>query len=294
QQGEPVALRPRVRKLSRQVEEPFIISYFRRTFERICHSPRQGLTKKQLHEVLESFEVSLPGQNTETSDVVAHIFEQIDHNGDEQICWEEFYTWLTRWDRLHDESEEAARSLFTFLDRDANGTIDADEMMNALMLLSEYESKTNANHSLAVTPAEAGLIIRDLDPDNDSGGIDYHTFLEILRAARAPEVKNQLPHLVLNFDVNNTVVMLDSATGADSKGLICMVLSNSAWGQIHYDSAGVALSWECRCSELSPEQPETGLHTYSEFVVLQHPFPAKSADKAAWRAAAEEVKAARR
>lgn len=31
---------------------------------------------------------------------------------------------------------------------------------------------------------------------------------------------NQKPHLVLNFDVNNTVVMLDSATGADSKGLI--------------------------------------------------------------------------
>ena len=35
-----------------------------------------------------------------------------------------------------------------------------------------------------VTPAEVGLIIRDLAPDNDSGGIDYHTFLEVLHAAR--------------------------------------------------------------------------------------------------------------
>ena len=40
------------------------------------------------------------------------------------------------------------------------------------------------HHPLKVTPAEVGLIIRDLAPDNDSGGIDYHTFLEVLHAAR--------------------------------------------------------------------------------------------------------------
>ena len=42
---------------------------------------------------------------------------------------------------MKDESEDAARSLFTFLDRDGNGTIDAQEMMDALMLLSDFESK---------------------------------------------------------------------------------------------------------------------------------------------------------
>ena len=50
---------------------------------------------------------------------------------------------------MKDESEDAARSLFTFLDRDGNGTIDAQEMMDALMLLSEFESKHDK--TLAVT-----------------------------------------------------------------------------------------------------------------------------------------------
>jgi len=39
-----------------------------------------------------------------------------------------------------------------------------------------------------VTSAEVGLIIRDLAPDNDAGGIDYHTFLEVLHAARQGHV----------------------------------------------------------------------------------------------------------
>ncbi|CAL1167788.1 unnamed protein product [Cladocopium goreaui] len=278
-----------------KVEEPFLVSYFRRIFQRIS-SHDEGVTKKQLHEVLESFEMSLPGETPETADAVAHIFSEIDHNADEKICWGEFYQWLLRWNVMKDESEDAARSLFTFLDRDGNGTIDAQEMMDALMLLSDFESKHDK--TLAVTPAEVGLIIRDLAPDNDSGGIDYHTFLEVLHAARQGHAHpgNQQPHLVLNFDVNNTVVMLDSATGADSKGLIAMVLSNSAWGSIELDAEGQPISWSCQWSELTTEKPMAGLQTYTEFVVLKNPFPDKKdyADKAAFRAANEEVKKQRR
>lgn len=285
----------RRRKMSKEVEEPFLVSYFRRIFQRIS-SHDEGVTKKQLHEVLESFEMSLPGETPETADAVAHIFSEIDHNADEKICWGEFYQWLLRWNVMKDESEDAARSLFTFLDRDGNGTIDAQEMMDVLMLLSDFESKHDK--TLAVTPAEVGLIIRDLAPDNDSGGIDYHTFLEVLHAARQGHAHpgNQQPHLVLNFDVNNTVVMLDSATGADSKGLIAMVLSNSAWGSIELDAEGQPISWSCQWSELTTEKPMAGLQTYTEFVVLKTPFPDKKdyADKAAFRAANEEVKKQRR
>ena len=101
---------------------------------------------------------------------------------------------------------------------------------------------------------------------------------------------------MLNFDVNNTVVMLDSATGADSKGLISMVLSNSAWGTIDYDAEGQPTWWTLKSKELSPTRPQTGLHTYSEYVVLQNPFPdrASFADKAELRSATEKVKASRR
>ena len=81
---------------------------------------------------------------------------------------------------------------------------------------------------------------------------------------------NQEPHLVLNFDVNNTVVMLDSATGADSKGLIAMVLSNSAWGSIELDGEGQPICWTCQWSELTTEKPMAGLQTYTEFLRLWH------------------------
>ena len=147
-----------------------------------------------------------------------------------------------------------------------------------------------------VTHAEAGQIIRDLDPDS-SGGIQYHTFVEVLHASRQGHMHpgNEKPHLVLNFDVNNTVVMLDSATGADSKGLIAMVLSNSAWGSIAYNE-GKAISWTCEHFELCTEQPKPDLHTYTEFVVLRNPFPDKKdfPEKAALRAANEKVKKQRR
>ncbi|CAE7030829.1 unnamed protein product [Symbiodinium sp. CCMP2592] len=295
-QEQDAIVRPPRKRLSKQVEEPFLCSYFRRVFETLGGANDGGLNKAQLKEALEAFEMSLPGSaNTQIEDVVAHIFEEIDQNGDSEICWNDFQKWLLSWNVPHDDSEDAARSLFTFLDRDGSGHISAQEMMDALMLMSEFESKTD--RSLSVTHSEAGQIIRDLDPDGE-GGIDYHTFLEVLHAARnhTPGSMNQQPHLVLNFDVNNTVVMLDSATGADSEGLISMVLSNSAWGTIDYDDNGWPIRWTLKAPELSPTQPEADLHTYSEFVVLQNPFPDSAAfgSKADLRAANEKVKASRR
>ena len=86
----------------------------------------------------------------------AHIFEEIDQNGDSEICWNDFQKWLLSWNVPHDDSEDAARSLFTFLDRDGSGHISAQEMMDALMLMSEFESKTD--RSLSVTrPGVSGL-----------------------------------------------------------------------------------------------------------------------------------------
>lgn len=43
-----------------------------------------------------------------------------------------------------------------------------------------------------------------------------------------------------------------------------MVLSNSAWGTIELDAEGRALSWTCQWSQLTTEQPMTGLQTYTE------------------------------
>lgn len=143
--------------------------------------------------MLESFEMSLPGETAETADAVAHIFAEIDRNGDDMICWEDIHSWLLRWNMKQDDTEDAARSLFTFLDRNGDGTIDAQEMMDALMLLSQFESKSDA--SMTMSQSEAGQIIRDLD--DGSNGIAFHTFLEVLHAARKGHANpmNQKPHL---------------------------------------------------------------------------------------------------
>ena len=99
---------------------------------------------------------------------------------------------------------------------------------------------------------------------------DFETISRLNSKLEFGATGNQKPHLVLNFDVNNTVVMLDSATGADSKGLIAMVLSNSAWGSIELDAEGQPISWTCQWSELTTEKLMAGLQTYTEFLRLWH------------------------
>eukprot|EP00930_Biecheleria_cincta_P096133 TRINITY_DN88000_c0_g1_i1.p1 TRINITY_DN88000_c0_g1~~TRINITY_DN88000_c0_g1_i1.p1 ORF type:complete len:742 (+),score=130.60 TRINITY_DN88000_c0_g1_i1:40-2265(+) len=275
--------------------ESSILAYFRRAFGVLQGDDRGGITRQQLSAALKSFSAALPEFWQDITGVVGDVFRRV-HSVDGRITWEEFELWFNGQNMDSDFSEQEAQELFSFFDKDKSGKIDSQELMNGLLLLGSLGGKQDG--AIPITAAEVGQTIRDLeDPGDPDGGVALREFVELLQAAQSltPVQAGSSPHLVLNFDVNNTVVMIDSATGADAKGLLSMVFSNSAWGKIKFDESGLAVRWVLQHAELTPVRPEPGLQTYSEFVVLSHPFSAsKFVDQAAGRAADEAVKQSRR
>jgi hypothetical protein len=73
--------------------------------------------------------------------------------------------------------------------------------------------------------------------------------------------------LVLNFDVNMTVLMLDSAIGGDSAKILNMVLSNCVWGRVAPGRFGGEPQWTLVSSTPSAVAPEAGLQTFAEYMM---------------------------
>uniref|UniRef100_A0A7S4S472 Uncharacterized protein n=1 Tax=Alexandrium monilatum TaxID=311494 RepID=A0A7S4S472_9DINO len=79
-------------------------------------------------------------------------------------------------------------------------------------------------------------------------------------------------HLVLNFDINKTIVMMDSATGKTMEDIANHVLALSAWGSVAAGVvAGAAPAWQCEVGRPSVERPRPGLVSYAEFLEAQFP-----------------------
>ena len=76
-------------------------------------------------------------------------------------------------------------------------------------------------------------LIQDVDVNSD-GVVDLEEFMNMLDAPQPP--KEGRPHLELHFDVNQTIIMIDSAAKADASALLNTVLSNSAWGRSNEES----------------------------------------------------------
>jgi hypothetical protein len=104
-----------------------------------------------------------------------------------------------------------------------------------------------------------------------------------LRAAVLAAPSTELPHLVLHFDVNQTIVVLDSAAGLAEADVLSFVLANTSWGTVR-DARGSTLedgahgvtdgcSWRLASNSPSVEAPSLSgvaprsLCTYTEFVV---------------------------
>lgn len=278
-----------------------LIEHFRRIFDTLQGSSAHGVTPCRLEAALQSFAQTLPGiASHRISMIVAEIFDLVDITESGTITWPEFTHWLSSQSLGNGDSDEAVAELFDLCDKDGSGKISAQELMDMLLLLEGILEKKD--HSLAaLTPAQCGLLVRDLDSE-DRGGIGIAQFTEVLHAARTSSQQTsghaEPPHLVLNCDVNNTVMMLDTATGADASSLISMVLSNASWGVVENDADGKPSKWVLGHQELSDTRPRPGLKTYSEFVVLLHPFERKPPSLAStpreWLDQNEKVKARRR
>eukprot|EP00746_Dinoflagellata_sp_MGD_P120968 gnl/MRDRNA2_/MRDRNA2_56300_c0_seq1.p1 gnl/MRDRNA2_/MRDRNA2_56300_c0~~gnl/MRDRNA2_/MRDRNA2_56300_c0_seq1.p1 ORF type:complete len:1452 (+),score=235.13 gnl/MRDRNA2_/MRDRNA2_56300_c0_seq1:78-4433(+) len=257
-----------------------LLDRFREVFEGLQANDIGGVTPHRLEGALKSFAKSLPKElETRINIVVADVFEAVDKSRDGIITWDEFDHWLRSRSVESSGSDEAMATLFELCDINEDGLVSAEELMEVFLLMSQYQCAQDGEEEMKLTPDVAQAIVRDLDSSGE-GGINMSEFIDIIRAVRAQQHSTQPkleegspPHLVLNFDVNNTVVMFDSATNADTDKILSMIVSNSAWGKIIYDEEGIAQSWELASSELSPASPASGLKTYSEFVREANPLP---------------------
>lgn len=258
----------------------FVLDHFRRVFDTLQGDSTDGVTPRQLEVAMQGFAKTLPAMDEHRLRLlVSEIFEEVDKNSSGTISWEEFVAWLQGWPAGYasTDSDEAAAEFLNLFDKDGTGRIYAQELMSMLLFLGRMKSTDDP--SLTLTPSDAGQLIRDLAP-SDNGTIDIAEFIEVLRAvktaSRAGESSPSTPaHLVLNFDVNNTVVMIDTATGADSTKVIATVISNSAWGAVEADAAEVPARWVLAHPELTPTRPSPELKTFKEFIDKKYPFGPK-------------------
>mmetsp|Transcript_22083 Transcript_22083/g.42145 ORF Transcript_22083/g.42145 Transcript_22083/m.42145 type:complete len:331 (+) Transcript_22083:375-1367(+) len=73
-------------------------------------------------------------------------------------------------------------------------------------------------------------------------------------------------HLVLNFDVNKTIVMVDSVTGKSMEDIVNAILAGAVWGLVEH--GGV---WRCSVDEPSIHRPEEGLVSYYDYLEARLP-----------------------
>lgn len=190
--------------------------------------------------------------------VFAAAFAALDDDGDGTLSWDELRAFLARMPEAPDDGLDT-QGLFALIDRDGSGTITAQELLHVLTALDPE-----------FTLAGAEAMVREFDHDGN-GTIDLKEFtscLDDLRAHPPAPQTDASPHIVLNMDVNNTVIMFDSATGADARALISMVLANAAWGTI--DASGER--WTPASREPSVVAPGRDLVTYTSFVVRRIPM----------------------
>lgn len=267
-----------------------LLEQFRRVFETLGDDVQnKGITAKKLEAALTAFAKALPQTvGMRIALLVQNLVEEIGLSADGSITWPDFVQWLEMWGVEEGEEGEAHFELFELCDADGTGHICAQELMDALLLISALAVRQDPSRSLSWEQAEA--IVRDLDCSG-KGGISYQEFVEVIQAARSKCERALLSrstrsdgwprmsvlsrvsrgesgpaHLVLHFDVNNTVMMLDSATGADSLKLLGAVFANASWGKAEMDEEGNMVAWRLQHPEVSVLAPAAGLLTYKEFV----------------------------
>ena len=102
-----------------------------------------------------------------TEEDIQDVLKEYDINKNGKIEFNEFLTYYEAKYREPD-SEEELKSAFKVFDKDGNGFIDKDELMNVVTTLGE-----------PLSPEEADEMIRDADTNRD-GRIDYKEFVKFI------------------------------------------------------------------------------------------------------------------
>lgn len=230
----------------------------------------------------------------------------------EEAPWERFGWWCV---------ERVLLEAFKLCDLDADSRHSAKELIVLLLLISAQRGDSDARLDLA----DAQRIVLEFDATGD-GMLSEAEFLNMLHSLEREEqqlewddesdlghdvaaTNHRYPsprsvskrgggvggrdfeaqrHLVLFFDVNNTVLVADSLAGADATDLLSMTLAGNAWG-IQAQWRNGEETWIPICPEPRANPPWEGLSSYTEFVVQRHPMPEGKEPKAV-----EETKKLRR
>mmetsp|Transcript_54531 Transcript_54531/g.130066 ORF Transcript_54531/g.130066 Transcript_54531/m.130066 type:complete len:766 (+) Transcript_54531:162-2459(+) len=187
------------------------------------------------------------------------------------------------WDRFaRFGAEWLLLKAFKFFDTRGHKRLSAQELMNFLMLLSVQKEE-----GFSLQPSDAEHIVQEFDVCGD-GGLTEAEFLDMVHHLRDEGTahgealsQGQLTnitsgdkkaHLVLNFDVNNTIMVADSLTAAGASELISMTIAGCAWGMKTRHRCGREV-WVLVSPKPTHLPPWEGLVSYTEFIVEQCPMP---------------------
>mmetsp|Transcript_37770 Transcript_37770/g.87310 ORF Transcript_37770/g.87310 Transcript_37770/m.87310 type:complete len:731 (-) Transcript_37770:82-2274(-) len=177
------------------------------------------------------------------------------------VAWDKFARFCAEWLLL---------KAFEFFDAKGERRLSAQELMNFLMLLSVQKEE-----GFSLEPSDAEHIVQEFDVCGD-GCLREAEFIDMVHNLRdeGKQLEQPLtkPHLVLNFDVNNTILVSDSLTASGALELIAMTLAGCAWGMKTRHKCGREV-WVLVSPKPSPLPPWEGLMSYTEFIVEQCPMP---------------------
>lgn len=169
--------------------------------------------------------------------------------------------------------EQLLLEVFRIVDLDRDGRLSAEELMTFLMLITVQKEAR-----FALSPADAECIVQEFDAAGD-GVLSKAAFLDMVHMLEREGAlglermtPTASPHLLLYFDVNNTVLVADTLTGSGAEDLISMTLAGCAWGIKTQRSDGEDM-WVLVCPEPVVTQPWRGLVSYTEYVVGAYPMP---------------------
>mmetsp|Transcript_48193 Transcript_48193/g.108333 ORF Transcript_48193/g.108333 Transcript_48193/m.108333 type:complete len:672 (-) Transcript_48193:46-2061(-) len=176
-----------------------------------------------------------------------NLFTALDKDGSGVLEPWELEPWLL--------SNTVNRLLFGTLDADGSNTLTADELIRGIWQLG----------SAKLDEESVCKLVREVDLNGD-GEVALGEFLELVKTPPGPRADAN-PHLALNFDVNQTVLIMDSTTGSDTKAMLNEVVANAAWGRVVVPEGDMQPQWELVSSHPELKAPEVGLKTYYQYVL---------------------------
>jgi len=160
--------------------------------------------------------------------------------------------------RTKSREEKSIAELFSKLDEDGSGYLEAGELLSVLDTMKIRD----------LTEDDCADLVRDFDGSGD-GKIELQEFAAILSCKEPPTPRQpQDAHLELHFDINKTVDMFEPETGLSTKECCNHVLGNAVWGRVSDEDSTKEPLWECVSDGPSLKAPRQGLQTYAQYLAL--------------------------